>query len=268
MSQSTNSAAVGGEGNPVLYRGAAATFVDAVRAGALLRPQLWGLADVLVALLLSLLIPSIVVGVLLAVGAPKNGTVIILASLISPWVGFGLWPAFATRRQGNGPRIDLGLAFTRDDVRWGVLGGAAALALGSVVALITEHFAGPFDSAAGSAISNANVPRWVVVVFAILAVAGAPFMEELCFRGLTFTALAKFSEQHGWAPIPVASVVSAVLFAAVHLEPIRFPLLLTIGLVLSVVRAKTGRIGPTILAHGINNLIPVIGLLTGTVFMG
>ena len=130
----------------------------------------------------------------------------------------------------------------------------------------SEHFTGPFDSAAGSAISNANVPRWVVVVFAILAVAGAPFMEELCFRGLTFTALAKFSEQRGWSPIPVASVVSAALFDAVHLEPIRFPLLLSIGLVLSVVRAKTGRIGPTILAHGINNLIPVIGLLTGTIF--
>jgi membrane protease YdiL (CAAX protease family) len=137
-----------------------------------------------------------------------------------------------------------------------------------VVALITEHFTGPFDSAAGSAISNAHVPRLVVILFAVLAVAGAPFMEELCFRGLTFTALARFSEQHGWPPIPVASAVSAALFAAIHLEPIRFPLLLSIGLVLSVVRARTGRIGPTILAHGINNLIPVIGLLTGTVLIG
>ena len=116
-----DSAAVEGEGNPVLYRGAAATFVDAIKSGVFLRPQLWGLADVLVALLLSLLIPSVVVGVLLAVGAPKTGTIVILASLISPWVGFGLWPAFATRRQGNGPRIDLGLTFTRDDLRWGIL---------------------------------------------------------------------------------------------------------------------------------------------------
>jgi membrane protease YdiL (CAAX protease family) len=268
MSQSIDSASVEGAGHPVLYRGAAATFVNAVRSGVILRPQLWGLADVLIALALSLLVPSLVVGLLLAAGAPKNGTIIILASLLSPWVGFGLWPALATRRRGNGPHIDLGLAFTREDFRWGILGGCAALAIGSVVALITEHFTGPFDSAAGSAISNAHVPRLVVILFAVLAVAGAPVMEELCFRGLTFTALARFSEQHGWPPIPVASVVSAALFAAIHLEPIRFPLLLSIGLVLSVVRAKTGRIGPTILAHGINNLIPVIGLLTGTVLIG
>ena len=260
--------AVGPGEFPQLYHGAASPFVDAVEAGESLRPQHWGLADVLVALLLSLLIPSVVVGLLLAAGAPKTGTAVILGSLLSPWVGFGLWPYLATKRRGNGPRLDLGLAFRRDDLRWGVIGGLAALAVGSVVALITEHFTGPFDSAAGDAISNAHVPRWVVVVFAILAVIGAPFMEELCFRGLTFAALAKYSSQHRWPPIPVAGIVSAVLFAAVHLEPVRFPLLLSIGLVLSFVRARTGRIGPTIMAHGINNLIPVIGLLTGTVFIG
>jgi membrane protease YdiL (CAAX protease family) len=257
---------VGGVESQATYRGAAAPFFEAVDAGAPVRRQLWGLADVLVALLLSLLVPSIVVGFIIASGAPKNGTAVILASLVSPWVGFGIWPVLATRRRGNGPVIDLGLSFRRADLQWGVIGGLGALAVGSLVALITEHFTGPFDSAAGDAISNANVPRWVVVLFAVLAVVGAPFMEELCFRGLTFAALAKFADQRGWSPIPIASVVSAVLFAAVHLEPIRFPLLLSIGLVLAVVRAKTGRIGPTILAHGINNLIPVIGLLSGSVF--
>ena len=253
---------------PALYRGAAAPYVEAVEAGHRLREQLWGMPDAIIAIALSIIVPSVIVGVELASGAPRNGTVVILSGLITPWVGFGLWPWIATRRRGNGPRLDVGLAFIRDDIRWGVLGGAACLTLGSLVALITEHFTGPFDSAAGDAITSANVPRWVVFLFAFLAVFGAPFMEELCFRGLTFTAMAKFSEQRGWPPIPIATVISAAAFAAIHLEPIRFPLLLTIGLVLSFLRAKTGRVGASMLAHGINNLIPVIGLLTGAVWFG
>ena len=269
MSQAGESdvAAVGDRDFPGLYRGAAAPFVQAVRDGADLREQHWGLLDVVIAVALSIIVPSLIVGLELAAGVPKNGAVVILSSLITPWVGFGLWPWIATVRRGNGPRLDLGCTIAREDIRWGILGGAAALALGSLVALITEHFTGPFDSAAGQAITSANVPHWVVYLFAVLAVVGAPFMEELCFRGLAFTSFARFSQGRGWAPVPIASVVSAALFAAIHLEPIRFPLLFTIGLVLAVVRAKTGRLGASMLAHGINNLIPVIGLLTGTVWL-
>ena len=262
----SDSSAVEGMEFPALYRGAAAPYVVAVEAGDRLRRQLWGMPDVVIAIALSIVVPSVIVGFELASGLPKNGAAVILSGLITPWFGFGLWPWIATRRRGNGPRLDLGLAFTRDDIGWGVLGGATSLALGSLVAVVTEHFTGPFDSAAGDAITSANVPHWVVYLFAVLAVFGAPFMEELCFRGLTFASLAKFSEQRGWPPVPIATVLSAALFAAIHLEPVRFPLLFTIGLVLSFLRAKTGRVGASMLAHGINNLIPVIGLLTGAVW--
>jgi len=254
--------------DPALYRGAAQTYVAAVDDGAKLRPQHWGLNDVLIGIALSVIVPSLIIGLELAAGAPKNGTLVILSSLVSPWVGFGLWPWIAARRRGNGVRIDLGLTFTRSDIRWGVIGGAATLGLGSLVAAVTEHFAGPFDSAAGDAISSADVPRFVVFLFGLLAVVGAPFMEELFFRGLTFASMARLSEHRGWPPIPVATIVSAALFAAVHLEPIRFPLLFVIGLVLSWMRAKTGRVGASVIAHGLNNLIPVIGLVTGTVWLG
>jgi membrane protease YdiL (CAAX protease family) len=57
-------------------------------------------------------------------------------------------------------------------------------------------------------------------------------------------------------------VVSAALFAAIHLEPVRFPLLLTIGLELSWLRARTGRVGASIVAHSFNNLYDVL-LLVG-----
>ena len=270
MSQSgeSDSGAVESGIVPALYRGAAQTYVDAVEAGSRLRPQHWGLTDVVIGIALSVIVPSLIVGLELAAGAPKNGTLVILSSLVSPWIGFGLWPWIAARHRGNGVRIDLGLTFTRADIRWGAIGGAAALGVGSLVAAITEHFAGPFDSAAGDAISSAHVPRLVVFLFGLLAVVGAPFMEELFFRGLTFTSVARLSEHRRWPPIPVATIASAALFAAIHLEPIRFPLLFAIGLVLSWLRAKTGRVGASVIAHGVNNLIPVIGLVTGTVWLG
>jgi membrane protease YdiL (CAAX protease family) len=56
-------------------------------------------------------------------------------------------------------------------------------------------------------------------------------------------------------------VGSAFLFGAIHLEPVRFPLLFVIGLVLSYLRARTGRVGASVVAHAFNNLIAVSSLL-------
>ena len=76
-------------------------------------------------------------------------------------------------------------------------------------------------------------------------------------------AIAKASASAGLPAVPWATIGSALLFALVHVEPVRIPVLLTIGLVLSVLRARTGRVGASIIAHSINNLIAVAGLLTG-----
>ena len=96
---------------------------------------------------------------------------------------------------------------------------------------------------------------------------GAPIFEELCFRGLAFAAIAKATSNAGLPAVPWATIGSALLFALVHVEPVRIPVLLTIGLVLSVLRARTGRVGASIIAHSINNLVAVASLLTGVVFL-
>lgn len=250
------------------YPGAPVTYVEAYEAGRALRAPRWGMADVVIALLLALVVPTIVLGAVLAAGVARNGAVVLLLSLVLPWLGFGLWPIVTTRLQGNGPTLDLGLSVRRIDVAWGIAGGAACLVLGTLAARLTEHFFGSFDSAAGDALANADVAQWVVWVFALCALVGAPLFEELCFRGLVFAAIARTTSRLGLPAVPWATVGSALLFALVHLEPVRIPVLLTIGLVLSFLRARTGRVGASVIAHSLNNLIAVLGLVASITIPG
>lgn len=243
------------------YPGAPVTYVQARDAGVPLKRMRWGMADVLIALLLALLVPSLVLGGLIAAGVPRLGAVVLLGSAMLPWIGFGLWPWLTTRLQGNGPKIDLGLSFERIDLAWGLLGGALCLGLGTVAAELTTLVVGEFGSAAGDAVSNAEVADWAIVVFALCALVGAPLFEELCFRGLAFAAVARWTAARGLPAVPWATIVSALLFTLIHFEPVRFLVLLVIGLVLSWLRARTGRIGASVIAHSLNNLWGVLGIL-------
>ncbi|HSN06292.1 MAG TPA: CPBP family intramembrane glutamic endopeptidase, partial [Candidatus Angelobacter sp.] len=72
----------------------------------------------------------------------------------------------------------------------------------------------------------------------------------------------------GLPAVPWATVGSALLFSLVHLEPVRIPVLLTIGLVLSLLRARTGRVGASVIAHSLNNLIAVLGLVASVTIPG
>ncbi|MFN8156056.1 MAG: type II CAAX endopeptidase family protein [Candidatus Nanopelagicales bacterium] len=250
----------GRPGPALAYAGAPTTYLEALEEGRALVPPRWGLKDVFVAILVALVVPTIVLGFVLAAGAPRGGGVVLLASLALPWLGFGLYPWIATRLQGNGPRLDLGFTFRLSDLGWGIGGGIAATVLAGLVANLTERVFGSFDSAAGEAISNVEAPRWVLYAALVCAVVGAPLFEELCFRGLAFAAIAKWADAHRMPGVPWATVGSAFLFGAIHLEPVRFPLLFVIGLVLSFLRARTGRVGASVVAHAFNNLIAVSSL--------
>lgn len=243
------------------YPGAPVTYAEALASGVPLRRMRWGLADVAIALLLSLFAPILVLGIGQALGAQPGTAAFLVLALASPWIGFGLWPWLTTRLQGNGPRIDLGLAFRWSDLGWGLLGGVACWVLASLVATLTVRFFGEFSSTAADAIVGTDTPNWVTVVILVVVVTLGPFMEELCFRGLAFAAVARTSAARGWAAVPLATVVSALLFTLIHFEPVRIGVLLTIGLVLGVLRARTGRIGASVVAHGLNNLAAVIGII-------
>jgi uncharacterized protein len=59
-----------------------------------------------------------------------------------------------------------------------------------------------------------------------------------------------------WAPF----VVTTLLFAVAHFEFTRTPLLLVVALPIALARLRTGRLGASVVAHQVNNLLPGVVL--------
>jgi membrane protease YdiL (CAAX protease family) len=90
-------------------------------------------------------------------------------------------------------------------------------------------------------------------VATILAVIVAPIVEETFFRGMLYTALR--SRLGVWW----SSLISGVFFAAVHPTlPGGFLPILALGIVLAILREKTGSLLPSIICHGANNAVALV----------
>ncbi len=81
--------------------------------------------------------------------------------------------------------------------------------------------------------------------------------EETLFRGLIFGAV-----RSRWSFL-VAALVSAVLFGALHGDPLQTPAALLLGLYLAAIRERTGSLLPCVVAHAANNAIGVALMLQG-----
>jgi uncharacterized protein len=95
--------------------------------------------------------------------------------------------------------------------------------------------------------------------FAFLAIAFAPFMEELFFRGFLYPVLARR------LGVAVGVVITALTFAFIHVFEYKAwgPVLIIflVGMVLTVVRAKMKSVGASFIVHSIYNGIPIVAAL-------
>jgi uncharacterized protein len=83
---------------------------------------------------------------------------------------------------------------------------------------------------------------WLVGLIAVVVI-GAPFFEELMYRGLLQgAALRRLNDV-------VAVVAVAAFFALIHLRWVELPGLFVFGVVLGVCALRTGRLGMSIAAH-------------------
>jgi hypothetical protein len=98
--------------------------------------------------------------------------------------------------------------------------------------------------------------------FAFLAIAVAPFMEELFFRGFLYPVLARR------LGVMSGVVLTALPFALIHQPEYKAwgPVLIIflVGLVLTAVRAKTKSVGASFIVHAIYNGVPVIAAVVAT----
>lgn len=81
----------------------------------------------------------------------------------------------------------------------------------------------------------------------LLAIVVGPATEEFLFRGLILRGLLA-----RWKPW-TAILLSAVLFAAMHLNPAQLPIALLLGLVLGWTYVRTRSLGLCLLVHALNN---------------
>lgn len=104
-------------------------------------------------------------------------------------------------------------------------------------------------------------------LFMVGAAVLAPIGEEVLFRGYVFNAIRQSFQWFRWG-IPLAYVVSALLFAGVHSFEVSQGLLgllvplFCIGLLLAWAMHYTQSLIPGIIAHAINNGIALIALVT------
>lgn len=104
---------------------------------------------------------------------------------------------------------------------------------------------------------GSNIPVSLRLPLAILVVSVGPLVEELLFRGVLLSSIARYVG-NGWA-----IVITAGVFACVHLPDLSFlwyalPNLALLGLVLGWLRVQSGSIWPAVLTHGVNNLMAVV----------
>jgi len=82
-----------------------------------------------------------------------------------------------------------------------------------------------------------------------------PFVEELTFRGLGFSLLARF----GRAP---AILLVGILFGLAHGLVLSLPVIVAFGCILAWVRSRTRSVFPGMLLHGLFNLIALVVAVT------
>jgi membrane protease YdiL (CAAX protease family) len=180
----------------------------------------------------------------------------------------GLWAAmlgtalFVSRRYGSANmERDYGLAFKRQDIIWGIVAVGAGLAISGLVVAAFAHTS--LEGTNDQVLTQQKGNSVGFVTLSLIVSLGAPFFEELFFRGYLRTAL---QARFGHHP---AVWLLAAFFGLAHLGESATTLgnvsvLLAVfgfGVVLGYAAQLTGRLGAGMVAHCLFNLVAVVTVL-------
>jgi hypothetical protein len=87
---------------------------------------------------------------------------------------------------------------------------------------------------------------WLLLVGGIVV---APVVEELVFRGFVFAGL---RERYGWWK---AGLISAGIFAVIHLQPLAVIQILVLGMIFAYLYHRSGSIWPAVIMHVLTNAV-------------
>jgi uncharacterized protein len=220
------------------------------------RTHRWGLGAYLLAEAVFLL-TSVLVGFVVVGDAGPTASTLAVA-LAVPTVLAAATALLITWVRGNGPRVDLGLAWSWRDVGLGLAFGFGGLALTIPASIVYVAIVGEdATSAVGDVFGGIRAGPALAVLVLVIVVLVAPACEEILYRGLLWGGIERLAGR--W----VAFVVTTLLFALAHFEFTRTPLLFVVAIPIAIARLYTGRLLASIVAHQVNNLLPGIVLLLG-----
>ncbi|MBW2456047.1 MAG: CPBP family intramembrane metalloprotease [Deltaproteobacteria bacterium] len=133
------------------------------------------------------------------------------------------------------------------------LGGAVAVPAAWLLGFIERHW--PPEQQADEFVrlfQLASRPEQIGIAFGVVVV--GPLLEEIVFRGALYRPLRQTSA--AWSTV----LVTAALFAVVHIDPRRMVPIFFVGLALGYLRAVSGSLIPPALLHMGFNAIPFLDL--------
>lgn len=182
-----------------------------------------------------------------------------LALQIPLWVGLLGAPIYAAKRKGQSLRRDFGLRFERTDIPVGLgIGIACQLVLVPLIYAPLRALSGgntDVSEPARGLVEQAVTPLGVVLLLVVVVV-GAPFVEELFYRGLVQRSLLNRLARPGWAV-----VVAALFFAIGHMQSLQFPALVAVGVVFGLLAYRSRRLGLSMFAHAGFNVTTAVVFL-------
>jgi len=211
----------------------------------------WGLTAFLLGFGAYYLVSLVIVGFLPAPNGPRSGVRLVLPLVANLFLGLVPW--WFSRRRGRGGLADFGFLPTRRDTMVGLVCGVTSVVVGLIISMVVARVIPPQASPVTS-----HVDAWLVGYVAFLVI-GAPVTEELLVRGALWGALERYQ-----VPRLTILVLTALIFAFLHLDPSRLASLFAQGVAIGAARLVTGRIGASMVAHATNNLLPGIVTLAAT----
>jgi hypothetical protein len=217
-----------------------------------------------------LLAEALAVGLALgaiALGASRHSPGLLVASQLGLWAGLLTACVLAVRRHGRGSLRELGLRRI----------GSRDVGVGLVAAVIgrigTVVLVAPFIPLLPNRTVRTNGfttqlhrDTLTVLLVVLIVTVGAPFVEELFFRGLVQSV---FTRRWG---ARVAVFAQAGCFAVAHYQVgmslaevlVTFLTIAAFGVYLGVLRWRSDRLGPGMVAHAAFNLVAVVLVLSLT----
>jgi membrane protease YdiL (CAAX protease family) len=180
--------------------------------------------------------------------AADNPTTLVLAlSALALWLPFVVMLRWVARRSATDFRTYFGLRFAKIDWVGIPLGVFCQVVLMNVInwplnKWWPETFNPERIETRARGLVDAAQGAWFIVLFVVVVI-GAPLVEELVYRGFIQGGL-QTRIGSTWALI-----FTSVWFTVVHLEPVEFPGLFAIAVVLGLCYRRTQRLGLSIVTH-------------------